>query len=234
MPAMTGASALATLRDLRPQAYGSTVPGRVANPIVEPLWAGLRVLAAIEGGETALLDEDGDPVVDFPALETSLAAATEADAVILDGYLTKQVSHDGTGVFLGAPPIPPTGKLIAQSMVGTRRNRTAEAAEHLEQEHRDRTFAPTDTVTFVAVDLLYVDGESLLEVPLLERKRQLEAVLAESDLVRRGAYVRPPIEAWVNSWRAIGFRGLTYKAANGRYRPGGVKDDWATSAMPRR
>jgi bifunctional non-homologous end joining protein LigD len=234
MRAMTAAPALSVMRDLRPQAYGTTAPGRILDPIVEPLWPGVRVLAGVALDETALLDETGGSIDDQAAIEASLAAAAEADAVILDGFLTKQVSHDGTGVYVGAAGVPPTGKLIVQSMIGTRRNRTAEAAEHVERELEARTFGPDDRVTFVAVDLLHLDGDSLLEVPLLERKRLLEAVLVESDLIRRGAYVRPPIDTWVNSWRALGFPGLSYKAANGRYRPGGVKDDWATSAMPRR
>lgn len=222
------------MRDLRPQAFGSTSPGRIVDPIVEPLWTGLRVLAGVDATETALLDETGEPVIDHAPIETSLAAAANADVLVVDGFLTKQVSHDGTGVYVGADAIPGTGKLIAQSMVGSRRNRTAEAAEHLEREREARTFGPTDTVTLVVIDLLVLDGESLLDIPLLERKRLLEAVVTESDLIRRGAYVRPPIDTWVNSWRALGFPGLSYKAANGRYRPGGVKDDWAMSSMPRR
>jgi hypothetical protein len=231
---MTTATALSIVRELRPQTYGSVAPGRIDNPVIEPLWAGARVLAAIEGDESVLLDEEGAPVGDQASLEAQLRGGIGADAAILDGFLTKQVAGDGTGVWVGGGgPMPPTGKLIAQSMVGVRHNRTAEAAAHIEQERAARTFGPDDTVAFVAIDLLHLDGESLLDVPLLERKRLLEAVLTESNLVRHGAYVRPPIETWVSSWRALGFSGLTYKAANGRYRPGGVKDDWATSAMPR-
>jgi ATP-dependent DNA ligase len=230
---MTTATALAIVRELRPQAYGSVAPGRIDNPVIEPLWDGVRVLAALEGDVSVLVDEAGATVEDQAALEAQLRAAAAVDTAIFDGFLTKQVSGDGTGVHVGGGPLPPTGKLIAQSMVGVRRNRTAEASELLEREREARTFRPDDIVAFVAIDLLHLDGEPLLDVPLLERKRLLEAVLTESARVRHGAYVRPPIDTWVNSWRALGFAGLTYKAANGRYRPGGVKDDWATSAMPR-
>lgn len=231
---MTTATALAIVRELRPQAYGSVAPGRVDNPVIEPLWAGVRVLAAVEGDGSVLVDEAGVPVDDQATIEAQLRAAIAADAAILDGFLTKQISGDGTGVWVGGGgPMPPTGKLIAQSMVGVRRNRTAEAAAHIEQERAARMFGADDVVAFVAIDLLHLDGEPLLDVPLLERKRLLESVLSESNLIRHGAYVRPPIDTWVNSWRSLGFNGLTYKAANGRYRPGGVKDDWATSTMPR-
>jgi hypothetical protein len=62
----------------------------------------------------------------------------------------------------------------------------------------------------------------------------LEAVVIESNGVRLGAFVRPPIERWVASWRAQGFGGLTYKAANSRYLPGASNPDWVIAGMPRR
>lgn len=228
-------SALTALLDLRPQGFGDLSPNKVSNPIVEPLWEGVRVLAAVEGLETAIADEAGAPVSDHPPIEVGLTRVLEADGVVVDGFLTKQVAHDGVGAYFGTEPIPPTGKLIAQSMVGTRRSRTAEAAERLERDHAARTFAPDDVVTLMVIDLLWVDGVSLIDVPLLERRRQLEAVLGESDLIRRGVYVRPPIDTWIGSWRALGFDGITFKSANGHYRPGAkAKDDWATAPMPRR
>jgi ATP-dependent DNA ligase len=84
------------------------------------------------------------------------------------------------------------------------------------------------------IDVLWLDGEWLLDVPLLERKRLLESVVPASELIRPGPYVRPPISTWVGSWRAQGFRGLSFKAANSRYRPGESAPDWATTPMPRR
>jgi hypothetical protein len=231
---MTSDTALALVRDLRPQAFGTTSPRKIPNPVVEPLWVGVRVLAAVVGLEAVLIDETGDAVDDQADIEAGLSGALAADAVVIDGVLTKQVSHDGTGMVVGTEPLPSTSKMISTSMIGSRRSRTAELARRLELENEARDFGPDDTISLVAVDLLYLDGESLLEIPLLERKRLLEGVVAESNLIRRSAYIRPPIETWVNSWRSLGFHGLTYKAANGHYRPGGVKDDWATSPMPRR
>ena len=65
-------------------------------------------------------------------------------------------------------------------------------------------------------------------------RRLLESVLSESDLVRRGVFVRPPIESWVSSWRALGFDGLSFRAANSRYQPGIASPDWVSAPMPRR
>jgi len=194
----------------------------------------VRVLAAVEGGVAELFDADGDLLSDFPDVRAALRVHVEADAAVVDGYLTKQATHDGPPEDAGLDWMPSTTEIIAQGFVGTRRNKAAEATEQMERHREATTFGPDDIVVFVAVDLLYLDGDSMLEVPLLERKRQLEAVVQESDLVRRSAYVRPPIGTWINSWRTLGFAGLTYKAANGRYHPGGTKDDWVTAPMPRR
>lgn len=234
--AVRGTDPFVLVTDLRPQAFGHRSPERIRDPLVEPGWPGQRVLAAAAGGTAALHDEAGTPVEGHAILTAALAAMTArtADGAILDGYLTKQVVADDRGVYTGPDELPSAGRLIAQSMVGVRRNRAAEAAERLEAEREARTFGPEDPVNLVLVDLLWLDGEWLLDVPLLERKRLLEAVVPGDELVRPGLYVRPPIATWVGSWRAQGFTALTYKAADSRYRPGTASDAWTSSGMPRR
>ena len=217
-------SALTIVRELRPQAFGSSAPRRVRDPIVEPMWPGVRVLAAFDRSgtpDTHLADERGESVGGHKAIEAALASAARADTLIVDGYLTKQVGHDGSGVYTGAEVQVSTGKLVVQGMLGSRRDRAAETAERVERNQEARSFGPTDVVALVAIDLIWLDDEPLFDVPLLERKRLLEAALDESDVIRRGMFVRPPIETWIGSWRALGFSGVTFKAANGRYRPGG-------------
>ena len=106
--------------------------------------------------------------------------------------------------------------------------------KRLDQGRAERMPKGDDPVALVLVDLLWVDGEPLLDIPLLERRRQLELVITETDLVRCGTYVRPPIDTWVGSWRSMGFPGISFKSANGRYAPGAMAADWASIAMPRR
>ncbi len=79
---------------------------------------------------------------------------------------------------------------------------------------------------FVAFDLLRIDGTSLLDVPLLERKRLLESIVDQSELVRVSAHVRPPIDTWIGTWKAMGLRGGILKAANSRYLPGEDSIEW--------
>lgn len=242
MRAMTESPTLETLRTWRPETYGRKGTKSVPNPIVEPLWVGLRVLAGLDrrggdgtAGTIGIVDEDGDPILDRPAIEAALAVAARAESVIVDGYLTKQVASDGTGLYVGPEKVSfDLGARMTQFFVGGRIANTAEQAEARRQLDEASYFAPGDPVSLVIVDVIWLDGESLLDVPLLERKRQLESIIEASDLIRLGAYVRPPIETWIGSWRAVGFRDLSFRGANSRYRPGAVGDDWATVPIPRR
>ena len=225
------------LGDLRPQRFSAGTV--VHDPIVEPDWTGVRVLAAVgsdgpDGSpEAFLVDKDGKPLSDLDPVVASLRDAVAADSIVVDGILTKQATHDGTGTWTGPQQMPSMGKLFVTSMIGQRPDRAKEEAEQREADAEARRFGPDEPPALVIVDLLSLDGQSILDVPLMERKRLLESVIVERDLVRVGIHIKPPVDTWVGSWRAQGFRGLTYKAANSRYLPGSVNPDWITVKMPR-
>ena len=79
---------------------------------------------------------------------------------------------------------------------------------------------------FVAVDLLELDGEPLLDVPLQERRRLLESIVDERVQVRVSPAVKQPIGGWLLGWRAAGFTHYVAKHQNARYAPGERTDDW--------
>jgi hypothetical protein len=216
------------IETLRPQVYGDTPPHKIRDPLVEPLWTGVRTLAAVDGDGATMVDAEGDRVEGMVAILDSLAASAQANGLILDGFLTKQTAHLGSGILW------PDEMPSMRHFVGLRRNRAVDTLALKEDALAAHTFATDDEVSFVATDLLWLDGSELLDVPLLERRRLLSAALLESDIVRVGAFVRPPIHTWVNSWRTQGFGGLTYKAANSRYLPGKSNPDWVITGMPRR
>jgi hypothetical protein len=217
------------LGELRLQEYGDKGPAHVKDPIVEPLWAGVRVLAAVEDDDVAMVDVDGDPVGGFDEIEAALATAVPSGSVIVDGFITKQALHAARRVVAWSDEMPSMAGFI-----GLRRNRALDATRLKEQALAAATFEPDDALAFVATDLVWLDGTPLTDVPLLERRRLLESVVVESEGIRVGAFVRPPIEHWVSSWRAQGFSGLTYKAANSRYLSGKPNPDWVVAGMPRR
>ena len=216
------------LATLRPQEYGNGSPYKVLDPLVEPLWTGVRVLAAVDSEGAAMVDVDGGAVDGMATIIETLGGSVQASGVVLDGFLTRQTTH--TPAVIAWPDEMPS---VAQ-LVGLRRNRAVDTLTLKEEALAAQTFDSEDEVSFVATDLLWLDDTSLVDVPLLERRRLLESVVVESDTIRVGSFVRPPIESWVNSWRTMGFAGLTYKAANSRYLPGEPNPDWVVTGMPRR
>lgn len=79
---------------------------------------------------------------------------------------------------------------------------------------------------FAAFDLLEVDGQPLLDVPLLERKRHLEGVLQPSHNVRLTAYVTRGLKAWRDTLLEQGFKRVVLKDWNSAYSPGRTTDSW--------
>jgi hypothetical protein len=219
----------ALLRTLRPQVFGKSSPGKVVDPIIEPLWIGVRALAGVDPDGATIVDEDGVIVEGFDDITGSMVDVLQATGLILDGFLTRQATQAAGLVGAWSDEAPTMG-----SFIGLRRNRAVDTLKLREDALAARNFDVDDEISYVATDLLWVDDTLLVDIPLLERRRILESVLGESDLVRIGAFIRPPIMSWVGSWKAQGFDGLTYKAANSRYRPGEMTKEWAISGMPRR
>ena len=211
---------------LRPQAFGRRNAKQIKDPLIEPLWRGDRIMVRLAGDRAELFHATGNALEDPPAeIVEALVAAAQADDLVIDGYLTRQAIPDAPAQLLVGSELPTAGQMTSQIFVGRGlRNRPMMPLE--------KTPEPEGTLAFVAIDLVTLEGEMLVDIPLLERKRLLESVLAEGDLVRRTAYVRLPVDAWLASWRSIGFRELAYKGANGRYRPGGIGDDWAIAQIP--
>jgi len=86
---------------------------------------------------------------------------------------------------------------------------------------------PQPRPAFIAFDLLEVDGESLLAVPLLERKRQLAGLVAQGPHVRIGAYVAiRDTQQWGDTLKHHGFRRVILKDPNSAYVPGRADKSW--------
>ena len=124
--------------------------------------------------------------------------------------------------------MPTAQQMVGQMLFGRRSAKAPRAPLPAEASTDD----PDIAVALVAIDLLAIDDQALLDIPLLERKRILDTAFEESRLVRRGAYVRPPVDSWLVAWRSLGFHELAYKAANSRYTPGKPNDAWARINIP--
>jgi len=210
---MAGPSIPADRTLWRPQVARPSRRARtIVDPIIEPLWEGVHVLVHARDGTVRLIDDEGyDIGREFAAILAALRDDLTVSDAIVDGWLTNQATRSGEGLAL-VPVEAPRGMGIFRA-----------------PKPGPPRIAPHDrpgSVAFVAVDLLVLDGQVLLDLPLLERKRLLESVIVGGELVRTSPYVRPPLDRWLPSWRAVGFTGAVLKAANSRYVPGALADDW--------
>jgi len=232
---MIASDAASAAANWRPQQFGDKRAASIVDPIIEPLWTGPRILALVDGATVALTDEDGTPIENYPEVEDAIRESAGGATVLLEGYLTAEPIQAPEEV--AVPELvttPKRAELVTQMILGSHGDRRDRYARQQEEDRLRTVDGASDRVAFVAVDLLWLDRDSLCDVPLLERKRILESVLPESDLVRVGIHVKPPVDPWLGSWRSFGFRRLAYKAANSRYVPGEKNQEWATAAIPQR
>ncbi|MBI2762150.1 MAG: hypothetical protein HYX54_00085 [Chloroflexi bacterium] len=231
---MQTAPAAARPENLKPMPYGKVNVRSIRDGIWEPLWGGRRVLIEVLGHEVRIRDEGGEQIKGYEALRVAMADAALAEDLVLDGYLLPAPLRETTGAEagIGLDSVPSAGQMSRQMLIGAGSYARREAIE--ESKSRDAAPSPSSPAAFVAVDLLWLDGDSLIDVPLGERKRLLDGVFQEGDLVRRTVTVRPPVEAWYSQWRALGFREVAVKGVNSRYTPGKPSGEWATMMIPRR
>jgi hypothetical protein len=182
-----------------------------------------------------MTDTDGLEIDGHDEVRDDLADAVAGATMLLEAYLTPEPIEGGDDLAGREEiPIPQAGTALTQMVFGQRGAKSDRLVTRTEEARRRSAADSTSEVALVAVDLLWLDDEALLDVPLLERKRILESVLPESHLIRRGIHVRPPVDTWLGSWRTFGFSRLAYKGANSRYVPGEKNQHWALAEIPRR
>lgn len=219
----------------RPMAFGHMAPHKIADPVCEPLWGGRRVLVEVSDGQVVIRGTDGEIVEGYEDLHEAIGDAMFADEVIIDGSLLPAPLRDteGARVRVGMDAVQTPADRAKHMFIGE--SPMTGRREALQRADEARAPAPGDEpAALVATDLLWIDGQSLLDVPLLERKRVLDSALDERELVRRTMVVRRPVESWFAQWRALGFEEVAFKGANGRYHPGTTSKDWTVVVMPRR
>jgi bifunctional non-homologous end joining protein LigD len=140
-------------RDLRPMlATPGPIPKDDEAWAYEFKWDGVRALAYVDGGRIHLESRNGNDLTSsFPELR-ALGERLGSRQVVLDGEI---VAFDDAGV--------PRFQLLQPRI-------------HAADANKARRLAAEQPVVYVLFDVLYVDGESLLSVPYVERRRRFDAL----------------------------------------------------------
>jgi hypothetical protein len=221
----------------RPERPGRRSPKDLGDSIVEPDWGGARVAAALIEDE-ATLWRDGAEVPVPDELRAALVDAFRALDAVVEGHVTTMALRSGAGALPALPSVERPPILIPKAF---RKSVKDDPYVHA-RDHQAEVAAVEPRVldalergerhAFVATDLLWLDGESLVDVPLLERKRHLETILESSDLVRVTPFIRPSAILTMVTWGSLGFRELTHRATNSRYLAGRESPDRCVARPP--
>ncbi|HEY6876795.1 MAG TPA: DNA ligase D, partial [Polyangiales bacterium] len=164
---------------------------------------GVRILAEKRDGEIALYYRKGrSATASYPELARALRALPPAH-LLLDGEI---VAYDAHG--------RPDFQRLAQRFSATRAHDVKRAMQQV-------------AVSYVAFDLLALDGLSLLQLPLIERKALLFALLPARGPVRALDHIEGRGEALFAFCRDNQLEGIVEKRARGPYQPGPkASGDW--------
>jgi len=182
-----------------------SVPADGSTWAYEVKWDGVRVLAQVEQGRLRLVSRAGNEVT---AAYPDLAglAQVHPDAV-LDGEVV--VLRDGV----------PSFTALAERM-------------HVREAQRARALAARAPATYIAFDLLSLDGADTTALAWTERRTLLEH-LADGARDWQVSPVYDDRDALIAATREQGLEGVVAKRRSSRYLPGARTGDWVKLAHKR-
>ena len=168
--------------------------------IFEPKWDGVRTLVVC-GDETRLISRNNnDMTATYPELQRLHEQLVALDAVV-DGEI---VAFDE-----GRPSFE-----RLQSRI------------NLQNERDIKRAMKSCPVTFIAFDLLYIDGRQICSEPIEDRKEVLEGLVVPSQIVQVSTVVAEEGCALSDAARERGLEGIVAKKLGCPYRPGRRSKDW--------
>lgn len=180
------------------EAASEIITDHAGTMYVEEKYDGIRAQVHKSGAHVKMFSRTLDEITEFPELVAPLASLP--GDLILDGEIL---------AWHGSQPLPFT-----------------ELQKRLGRKQMDLWTRHEIPVKFVAFDLIYQDGELLLETPLAERRRRLEEIFAEQQLpdIRIAPAKRcdsaEMIEQAFRQSLATGHEGIVVKSPESPYTPG--------------
>jgi bifunctional non-homologous end joining protein LigD len=208
----------------RPAAPPDFVPPMLATPaegafddadwLFEIKWDGYRVEAVVRDNRVRLWTRNRvDAATYFPDL-----------AGPPDWIVAREAVVDGEVVALDADGRPDFSLL--QDRTGLRGLEAATGRRSPDGPRLSADERGAIPLAYMVFDLLHLDGSSLLDVPLEERKRLLQRVIRPHPMVRYAAHVFGEGEAFVRAAAERGLEGVVAKRRGSRYEPGKRSRDW--------
>jgi len=168
--------------------------------VFEVKWDGVRTLSYLGGGATRLVSRRGREVnVQYPEL-TEMNELLAGDNALVDGEIVV-LERDGR---------PSFERLQQRFTVG-------KPTQQLLKQH---------PVLFIAFDVLWLDGVSLIERPLEERLEALHRVLVPGPRIQLSVTIDGKGKALFEQVKARGLEGVIAKRKGSIYRPGRRTKDW--------
>lgn len=104
--------------------------------------------------------------------------------------------------------------------------RALQTREHVGDRLRIELLSQTMPATLMAFDLLYLDGKSLIDLPLVERKAKLQEILTESPRVLFSRHVETHGKRYFEEIARLGLEGAMAKRRLSTYQIGKRSRDW--------
>lgn len=165
-------------------------------------WDGVRTVAICSHGRTCLLNRRGSDVsVSYPDLSRLGHALRGRDAVL-----------DGEIVALG-PDGRPSFTLLQRRLGVTNPRGAASRAREI-------------GAVFLAFDLLHLHGSSLLDLPYVERRGELERLGLAAANWQTPPFVPGDGETMLEAARRLGLEGVVAKRLDSHYEPGRRSRAW--------
>jgi bifunctional non-homologous end joining protein LigD len=166
----------------------------------EPKWDGIRTIAVCDTATRLISRNARDVTAAYPELHSLHDRVVALEAVI-DGEIVAM--DEGR----------PSFQRLQQRM-------------HVRDTRRVERLAQAIPVTFMAFDLLYLDGEDLTTLALTERRRRLKEVVVPSENLQLSPVIEGDGRALFEAARQQGLEGIVAKRLDSRYEPGARSRNW--------
>jgi DNA ligase D-like protein (predicted ligase) len=188
-------------RSIRPMLAQTADPFDSEEHYFEPKWDGMRCIAYLQGGRLQLQNRNlNDVTKSYPELE-DMAENVKASSAIVDGEIV--VLENG---------LPNFDSL--QNRFG------------VDDRIQVRTLARKIPTTYIAFDLLHLNGKDLVNRPLSDRREKLSSIIKDSPHLLLSQYVTGKGELYYRNALRLGFEGAMAKRAQSTYQIGIRSEDW--------